>query len=101
MTNVMIRTHSEFRDEVKPLEEALQNFVDAAEGYYGYILGNPHKCEQNYIALLWAANNLAGQAARLRPMYDFGYNEEQDAALHKLMDGPPYPPVNPYSTDRE
>lgn len=101
MTNVMIRTHSEFSDEVKPLEEAMQTFLDAAEGYYGTIFGCTRKNEANYIALQCAANNLAGQVAHLRPMYEFGYSEEQDAALHKLMDGPPYPPDNPYSTDRE
>lgn len=101
MTNVMIRTHSEFSDEVKPLEEAMQSFLDAVEGYYAYKHGDPDKCEKNYIALQWAANNMAGQVAQLRPMYEFGFSEEQDAALHKLMDGPPYPPDNPYSTDRE
>ena len=95
--NVMIRTHSELRGEVKPLEEALQTFLDAAEGYYAYKHCDPDKCEKNYIALQWAANNLAGQVAHLRPMYEFGLSEEQDAALHKLMDGPPYPPDNPYS----
>ena len=86
------------RDEGEHFEEAVELLADAIEGFFGYKLGNPSTNEQNYQAMLWAAANVSGLVARERPAYDFGYSEEQDADLMKLLNGSPYPPHTPYST---
>ena len=46
--------------------------------------------------MLWASNHLSGLISQVRPVYEFGYSEEQDAELSDLMAGPPYPPYTPY-----
>ena len=76
----------------------MELLADAIEGFFGYKLGNPSTNEQNYQAMLWAAANVSGLVARERLAYDFGYSEEQDADLMKLLNGSPYPPYTPYST---
>ena len=68
----------------------------AVEGYYAYITGCTDLNERNYVAMLWASNHLSGLISQLRPVYEFGYSEEQDAELSDLMAGPPYPPYTPY-----
>lgn len=98
MAYVSIYLNREVRDEGKPFEEAVELLADAIEGFFAYKLGNPSINEKNYQAMLWAAANVSGLVARERPAYDFGYSEEQDADLMKLLNGSPYPPLTPYST---
>ena len=98
MAYVSICFNRDVRDEGEHFEEAVELLADAIEGFFGYKLGNPSTNEQNYQAMLWAAANVSGLVARERPAYDFGYSEEQDADLMKLLNGSPYPPYTPYST---
>ena len=96
MADVSIYFNREVRDEGKPFEEAVELLADAIEGLFAYKLGNPNINEQNYQAMLWAVANISGLISRQRPVYDFGYSEEQDAELIKLTHGSPYPPLTPY-----
>lgn len=98
MADVSIYFNREVRDEGKPFEEAVELLADAIEGFFAYKLCNPSTNEQNYQAMLWAATNVSGLVSRERPAYDFGYSEEQDADLMKLLNGSPYPPYTPYTT---
>ena len=92
MAYVSVYLNREVRDEGKPFEEAVELLAHAIEGFFGYKLGNPSTNEQKYQAMLWAAAIVSGLVARERPVYDFGYSEEQDADLMKLLNGSPYPP---------
>lgn len=92
MAHVSIHLNSEVSDYGKPLEQALQLLAEAVEGFYGYILGDPAKNEQNYLAMLWAVNHMSGLIAAERPAYEFGYSYAQDAELMELVDETPYPP---------
>jgi hypothetical protein len=96
MADVSIYFNREVRDEGKPFEEAVELLSDAIEGFFAYKLGNPNINEQNYQAMLWAVANISGLISRQRPVYDFGYSEEQDAELTKLTHGSPYPLSTPY-----
>ena len=96
MADVSIYLNSEVREEGKPFEEAVQLLADAIEGFFGYKLGDTVINEQNYEAMLWAVAHVSGLVAKERPNYEFGYSEEQDAELMKLVDGSPYPPFTPY-----
>ncbi|MDA8954826.1 hypothetical protein N8067_03065 [Planktomarina temperata] len=96
MAKIEIRVHSDFDEDIKPLEAAFKGAADAVEGYYAYITGCTDLNERNYVAMLWASNHLSGLISQLRPVYEFGYSEEQDAELSDLMAGPPYPPYTPY-----
>ena len=79
------------REEGKPFEEAMQLLADAIEGFFAYKLGDPEINEQNLHAMQWAVLHVAGLISKERPHYEFGYSDEQDAALMKLMMGTPYP----------
>ena len=92
MAYVSIYLNREVNDQGAPLEEALQLLVEAVEGFYGHKLGDPDLNEANYCAMLWATSNVSGLVAKERPVYEFGYSEEQDAELMKLVEGSPYPP---------
>ena len=96
MATIDIHTHSDFDEDIKPLEGAFKGAADAVEGYYSSIHGCTNLNERNYVALLWAMNHLSGLISQLRPVYEFGYSEEQDAELSDLMAGSPYPPYTPY-----
>ena len=73
----------------------MQLLAEPIENFFGYKLSNPDINEQNYQAMLWAAANVSGLVAGERPVYEFGYSEEQDADLMKLVDGSPYPSFTP------
>lgn len=96
MAKVSIYLNSEVREEGKPFEEAVQLLADAIEGFFGYKLGDPDINEKNLLAMQWAALHLAGLISKERPQYNFGYSDEQDAELMKLVDGTPYPPFSPF-----
>ena len=96
MAKIKLQAHSDFNKDIKPLETALEGFTDAVEGYYGYIYGDPDLNEKNYIAMMCAAGHLTALVSKMRPVYEFGYSEKQDAQLRDLIVGPPYPPYNPY-----
>ena len=96
MAKIKLQAHSDFDKDIKPLEVALEGFTDAVEGYYGYIHGCTNLNERNYIAMMWAASHLTALVSKMRPVYEFGYSEEQDAQLRDLIVGPPYPPYNPH-----
>ena len=96
MAKIKLQAHSDFDKDIKPLEVALEGFTDAVEGYYGYIHGCTNLNERNYIAMMWAAGHLTALVSKMRPVYEFGYSEKQDAQLRDLIVGPPYPPYNPY-----
>jgi len=96
MAKVKLQAHSDFNKDIKPLETALEGFTDAVEGYYGYIYGDPDLNEKNYIAMMCAAGHLTALVSKMRPIYEFGLNEVNDAELWDLMENSPYPPYNPY-----
>ena len=96
MAKIKLQAHSDFDKDIKPLEVALEGFTDAVEGYYGYIYGDPDLNEKNYNAMVCAAGHLTALVSKMRPVYEFGYSEEQDAELWDLMENSPYPPYNPY-----
>ena len=79
MAKIKLQAHSDFNKDIKPLEVALEGFTDAVEGYYGYIYGDPDLNEKNYIAMMCAAGHLTALVSKMRPVYEFGYSEEQDA----------------------
>lgn len=91
MAKVSIYLNSEVREEGKPLVDAMQLLADAIEGFFGYKLGDPDIHEQNLKAMLWTVAHVSGLVAKERPHYEFGYSDEQDAELMKLVDGSPYP----------
>ena len=91
MAYVSIYANREVRDEAKPVEEALQLLADAVEEFFGTKLGDPEINEQNYQAMLWAAAHVSGLVSSERPAYQFGYSDEHDAELMKLVRGTPYP----------
>ena len=88
MATVELRIHSDLTEDARPFEEALQLFADAAEGYFAYKMGDLDLNEQNYKAMLWAGH-LCGLVAELRPVFEFGFSEEE-MKLTALIDGPPY-----------
>jgi hypothetical protein len=96
MAKIKLQAHSDFNKDIKPLETALEGIIDALGGYFGYIYGDPDLNEKNYLAVLWATNQLSGLVSKMRPVYEFGYSEEQDAKLSDLMENSPYKPYNPY-----
>ena len=96
MAKIKLQAHSDFNKDIKPLEVALEGFTDAVEGYYGYICGDPDLNEKNYIAMIWAAGHLTSLVSKMRPIYEFGLNEVNDAELWDLMENSPYPPYNPH-----
>ena len=98
MATVELRIHSDLTEDARPFEEALQLFADAAEGYFAYKMGDLDLNEQNYQAMLWTAASLSGLVAELRPVFQFGFREEEDKKLMALIDGPPYPPASPYAS---
>ena len=100
MAEVSIYLNSEIREEAQPVVNAIREVLDAVEGFYGYKLGDLDRCEDNLKAVLWAMNNAAGEVSKLRPPYEFGYSDAQDADLKGLVDGSPFPTLNPY-VDRE
>ena len=91
MAKVSIYLNSEVREEGKPLVDAMQLLADAIEGFFGYKLGDPDIHEQNLKAMQWAVLHVAGLVSKQRPLYEFGYSDEQDAELMQLMTGTPYP----------
>ena len=52
--------------------------------------------DANYNAMICSTSHLAGLVSKERPSYEFGYSDEQDAELKKLLDGIPFPPDTPY-----
>ena len=96
MAQLRISVHSELRDEAQPLVDALQHVADSIEGYYGYIMGCQNKMDANYQAMLWGVTRLSGLVSEERPSYGFGYSDEHDAELQKLLNGIPFPPDTPY-----
>ena len=59
-------------------------------------MGCQDKMDANYNAMIWGTSHLAGLVSKERPSYEFGYSDEQDAELKKLLDGIPFPPDTPY-----
>ena len=96
MAKLQLSVHSDLREQAQPLVDALQHVADSIEGYYGYIMGCPDKMDANYNAMIWGTNHLAGLVSKERPSYEFGYSDEQDAELEKLLLGIPFPPDTPY-----
>ena len=96
MAKLQLSVHSDLREQAQPLVDALQHVADSIEGYYGYIMGCQDKMDANYNAMIWGANHLAGLVSKERPSYEFGYSDEQDAELEKLLLGIPFPPDTPY-----
>ena len=96
MAKLQLSVHSGFREQAQPLVDALQHVADSIEGYYGYIMGCQDKMDANYNAMIWGTSHLAGLVSKERPSYEFGYSDEQDAELKKLLDGIPFPPDTPY-----
>ncbi|WP_143570192.1 hypothetical protein [Thalassovita mediterranea] len=96
MANLQISVHSDLREQAQPLLDALQHISDSIEGFYGYKLGCQDKMEANYDAMIWGSNHLAGLVSKERPSDEFGYSEEQDEELKKLLFGIPFPPDTPY-----
>jgi len=81
MAKIKLQAHSDFNKDIKPLEVALEGFTDAVEGYYGYIYGDPDLNEKDYVAMLRATHHLSGLVSNMRPIYEFGHNEVNDAEL--------------------
>ena len=96
MAKVQISVHIDLRQDAQPLVDALQHVADSIEGYYGYKMGCSGKMNANYNAMIWGANHLAGLISKERPSYGFGYSDEHDAELEKLLFGIPFPPDTPY-----
>lgn len=96
MAKLQLSVHSDLREAAQPLVDALQNVADSIEGYYGYMMGCQDKMDANYNAMIWGTNHLAGLVSKERPSYEFGYSDEQDAELEKLLLGIPFPPDTPY-----
>ncbi|MDA0319178.1 MAG: hypothetical protein O3A90_07810 [Proteobacteria bacterium] len=96
MAKLQLSVHSDLREQAQPLVDALQHVADSIEGFYGYKLGCPDKMDANYNTMIWGANHLAGLVSKERPSYEFGYSDEQDAELEKLLLGIPFPPDTPY-----
>lgn len=92
MANMTICLNSEVREGGKPFEVAVQRLADAIEGFFGHKLGDPDINEKNLHATQWAVLHVASLVSKQRPHYEFGYRDEQDAELIKLVDGSPYPP---------
>jgi hypothetical protein len=97
MAKLQLSVHSDLREQAQPLVDALQHVADSIEGYYGYIMGCQDKMDANYNAMIWGTNHLAGLVSKERPSYEFGYSDEQDAELEKLLLGIPFPPDTPYT----
>ncbi len=91
MAKLQLSVHSDLREQAQPLVDALQHVADSIEGYYGYIMGCQDKMDANYNAMIWGTNHLAGLVSKERPSYEFGYSDEQDAELEKLLLGIPFP----------
>lgn len=96
MAKLQLSVHSDLREQAQPLVDALQHVAEPIEGYYGYIMGCQDKMDANYNAMIWGTNHLAGLVSKERPSYEFGYSDEQDAELEKLLWGIPFPPDTPY-----
>ena len=96
MAKLQLSVHSDLREQAQPLVDALQHVADSIEGYDGYIMGCQDKMDANYNAMIWGTNHLAGLVSKERPSYEFGYSDEQDAELEKLLLGIPFPPDTPY-----
>ena len=96
MAKLQLSVHSDLREQAQPLVDALQHVADSIEGYYGYIMGCQDKMDANYNAMIWGTNHLTGLVSKERPSYEFGYSDEQDAELKKLLEGIPFPPDTPY-----
>ena len=96
MAKLQISVHSDLHQNAQPLVDALQHMADSIEGYYGYIMGCQDKMDANYQAMLWGVTNLSSLVSKERPSYEFGYSDEQDAELEKLLLGIPFPPDTPY-----
>jgi len=97
MAKLQLSVHSDLREEAQPLVDTLQHVADSIEGYYGYIMGCQDKMDANYNAMIWGTNHLAGLVSKERPSYEFGYSDDQDNELKKLLDGMPFPPDTPYN----
>jgi len=96
MAKLQLSVHSDFRQDAQPLVDAIQHMADSIEGYYGYKLGCSDKMDANYQAMLWGVAHLSSLISKERPSYEFGYSDEQDAELEKLLLRIPFPPDTPY-----
>ena len=96
MAKLQISVHSDFREQARPLLDALLHIADSIEGFYGYKLGCQDKMDANYHAMIWGSNHLAGLVSKERPIYEFRYSDKQDAELKKLLEGVPFSPETPY-----
>ena len=85
MAKLQLSVHSTFREDAQPLVDAIQHMADSIEGYYGYKLGCSDKMDANYHAMLWGVAHLSSLISKERPSYEFGYSDEQDAELEKLL----------------
>jgi len=47
--------------------------------------------DANYKAMIWGVARLSGLVSEERPSYGFGYSDEHDAELEKLLFGIPFP----------
>jgi len=96
MAKLQISVRSDFRKEAQPLVDVLLHMANSVEGYYGHKMGCHNKMDANYNAMIWGSNHLAGLVSKERPSYEFGYSDEQDEELKKLIEGVPFPPDTPY-----